>query len=175
MTDEFDKIWKKFLKNHWKMLVLWIVAAIVAGIGLIYVFLWLVGEAQVVGLVPELLGLWAMKHFIDFVLHLMNAPINKIAIENPIGCISTRIRKPDQYIQPYEFGEDASKKTCLWLKNLPKLKPTKYIEPRIINGKKRWANQTDSGQNRLGPSDDRWKKRSQTYRGLAQAMANQWK
>jgi hypothetical protein len=104
----------------------------------------------------------------------MAMPIDRIAIENPVGCISTRIRKADQYIQPHQFGEDASKKTGLWLKNLPKLVPTQQIAPRIVGGKKRWANQTDSGQNRLGPSEDRWKKRSQTYQGIADAMAEQW-
>lgn len=109
-----------------------------------------------------------------FVQLLMNAPINQIAIENPISVISSRIRKPDQVIQPWQFGHDASKKTCLWLKNLPPLKPTEIIEPRIINGKKRWGNQTDSGQNKLGPSDDRWKIRSETYPGIAQAIAEQW-
>jgi hypothetical protein len=84
-----------------------------------------------------------------FVKKLLAAPIERIALENPVGCISTRVRKPDQYIQPYEFGHDASKKTGLWLKNLPKLIPTKYVRPRrVINGKDRWGNQTDSGQNR---------------------------
>lgn len=109
-----------------------------------------------------------------FVRRLMDAPIQRIAIENPVGAISTRIRKPDQIIQPYQFGDDASKKTCLWLKGLPLLKHTQYVEPRIVNGKPRWANQTDSGQNRLGPSDDRWKERSKTYSGIANAMAQQW-
>jgi hypothetical protein len=109
-----------------------------------------------------------------FVRLLLDAPIPRIALENPIGCISTRIRKPEQVIQPYWFGDDASKATCLWLKNLPPLRPTKLIEGRIVNGKRRWANQTDSGQNRLGPSEDRWKKRSETYQGIAEAMAAQW-
>ena len=109
-----------------------------------------------------------------FVQLLMDAPIPRIAIENPISVISSRIRKPDQIVTPYEFGHDASKKTCLWLKNLPLLKPTKMIEPRIVNGKKRWGNQTDSGQNKLAPSDDRWKIRSETYEGIADAMAAQW-
>jgi hypothetical protein len=72
------------------------------------------------------------------------------------------------------FGHDASKKTCLWLKNLPKLKTTDYVQPRIVNGKLRWSNQTDSGQNRLAPSPDRWKDRSRTYEGIAAAMAAQW-
>lgn len=111
---------------------------------------------------------------LDFVRLLLDAPIKHIALENPIGCISSRIRPPDQIIQPYQFGEDASKATCLWLKNLPPLQHTKYVEPRIVDGKKRWSNQTDSGQNRLGPSPDRWKIRSKTYQGIADAMADQW-
>lgn len=111
---------------------------------------------------------------LEFVRMLINAPIPRIAIENPTGCISTRIRKPDQMIHPYQYGHDASKKTCLWLKNLPLLRPTEYVEPRIVDGKNRWANQTDSGQNRLTPSPDRWKIRSETYKGIARAMANQW-
>lgn len=105
---------------------------------------------------------------------LMDAPIAKIAIENPVSIISSRIRKPDQIIQPYEFGHNASKKTCLWLKNLPLLRPTEYVEPRIVDGKRRWANQTDSGQSNLPPSKDRWKLRSKTYQGIADAMADQW-
>lgn len=111
-----------------------------------------------------------------FAQALMLAPIERICIENPVSVISTRIRKPDQIIQPYEFGDDASKKTCLWLKNLPLLQKDSglYVEPRIVNGKKRWANQTDSGQNKLGPSTDRWKQRSKTYSGIAMAMATQW-
>lgn len=104
----------------------------------------------------------------------MNAPIEHICVENPVSCISTRIRGPDQIIQPYNFGHDASKKTCLWLRKLPLLVSTKYIPPRIVNGKKRWSNQTDSGQNILGPSKDRWKERSRTYQGIADAMAEQW-
>lgn len=111
---------------------------------------------------------------LDFVRLLLDAPIPKIAIENPVGVISTRIRPADQYVQPYQFGDDASKKTGLWLKGLPILVPTKLIPPRLINGKSRWGNQTDSGQNKLGPSDDRWKERSKTYPGLAAAMALQW-
>jgi hypothetical protein len=109
-----------------------------------------------------------------FVQRLMDAPIQRIAIENPVGAISTRIRKPEQIIQPYQFGDDASKKTCLWLKGLPVLTYTKFIEPRIVNGKPRWANQTDLGQNKLAPSVDRWKERSKTYQGIARAMAEQW-
>jgi hypothetical protein len=109
-----------------------------------------------------------------FVQMLMDAPIKRIAIENPVSVISSKIRKPDQVIQPYQFGHDASKKTCLWLKNLPALQQTQEIPPRVINGKKRWANQTDSGQNKLPPSKDRWKIRSETFQGIAIAMANQW-
>lgn len=111
---------------------------------------------------------------LQFVLDLMNADVSRIAIENPIGRIGTAIRPADQYVQPYEFGHDASKRTGLWLKGLPKLKPTQYVAPRIVNGRPRWANQTDSGQNRLGPSAERWKLRSNTYQGIACAMAEQW-
>ena len=106
-----------------------------------------------------------------FVLLLLDAPISRIALENPIGCISTRIRKPDQTIQPWQFGDDASKATCLWLKGLPTLVPTNVL-PLPPSG--RWANQTASGQNKLAPSANRWKERSKTYPGIAQAMAEQW-
>lgn len=111
---------------------------------------------------------------LDFVRRLLAAPIPKIALENPVGCISSQIRKPDQIIQPYHFGADASKATCLWLKGLPLLQGTEYCEPRMVNGRPRWDNQTDSGQNKLAPSADRWKLRSTTYPGIAQAMAVQW-
>lgn len=111
---------------------------------------------------------------LGFVRLLLEQPIPRIALENPVGCISSRIRKPDQIIQPYQFGDDASKKTCLWLKGLPLLRPTEYVEPRIVDGRKRWANQTDSGQNRLGPSPERARIRSLTYPGIAAAMASQW-
>lgn len=104
----------------------------------------------------------------------MELPIPLKAMENPIGCLSTRFRKPDQIVQPYQFGDDASKATCLWLEGLPLLVPTQYVPPRMVNGRPRWSNQTDSGQNRLGPSPDRWKVRSRTYPGLADAMAIQW-
>lgn len=111
---------------------------------------------------------------LEFVRALLNAPIPRIALENPIGCISTRIRPPDQTIQPWQFGHDASKATCLWLVGLPALRPTLHVEPRMVGPLKRWANQTDSGQNRLPPSADRWKIRSATYAGIAEAMADQW-
>lgn len=115
---------------------------------------------------------------LDFVRKLMYANSPRICIENPVSCISSAIRKPDQIIQPHNFGEDASKKTCLWLKGLPLLRPTINIPGRRVevNGKivERWDNQTDSGQNKLGPSEDRWKIRSRTYQGIADAMAEQW-
>lgn len=98
----------------------------------------------------------------------------KVAVENPIGRLSRLYRKPDQIIQPYQFGEDASKATCLWLKGLPLLRPTERVAGRIVNGRERWSNQTDSGQNRLGPSADRANRRSMTYPGIARAMAEQW-
>lgn len=111
---------------------------------------------------------------LDFVRKLMTAPIPMIAIENPAGRIGTAIRKDDQYVQPYQFGHDASKTTGLWLKGLPKLTPTKLVAGRVVNGKSRWGNQCDSGQSKLGPSADRWKLRSRTYEGIAEAMAEQW-
>jgi hypothetical protein len=97
-----------------------------------------------------------------FVQFLMDAPIKRIAVENPISIISSRIRKPDQIIQPWQFGHGETKATCLWLKNLPKLTPTNIVkgrEPRI---------------HKMPPSADRWKLRSETYVGIAQAMAQQW-
>lgn len=111
---------------------------------------------------------------LSFVRLLMDAPIPRIAVENPISIISSRIRKPDQIVQPWQYGHDASKATCLWLKGLPLLTPTQIVAPRIVDGRKRWSNQTDSGQNRLSPSEDRWKIRSATFSGIAQAMAKQW-
>lgn len=114
------------------------------------------------------------KESLEFVKRLLGSPIEKIALENPVGVISTYVRKPDQIIQPYDFGEDASKRTCLWLKGLPKLISTRYVEPRYVEGKARWSNQTDSGQSSLGPSETRWMDRSRTYKGIAGAMADQW-
>ena len=115
-----------------------------------------------------------------FVMNLMGEGfiahgIEKVCLENPVGRINTAYRKPDQTIQPYQFGHDASKTTCLWLKGLSKLMPTKFVLPsRIINGRKLWANQTPTGQNKLGPSPTRAMDRSRTYEGIAQAMADQW-
>ena len=116
---------------------------------------------------------------LDFVNMLMSQDIDKICIENPVSCISSRIRKPDQIIQPHWFGEDASKATCLWLKNLPLLVPTNSYPGREVvdkNGKikLRWGNQTDSGNNKLAPSEHRWKDRSRTFLGIAEAMAEVW-
>jgi len=120
----------------------------------------------------------AREEALDMVRLLLAAPIKKKAIENPRGVISTRIRPASQYIQPYDYGEDASKITGLWLENLPLLKPTKRVRGRIVmhNGKlvERWANQTDSGQNRLTPGPDRWKERARTYLGWSEAFAHQW-
>lgn len=108
---------------------------------------------------------------LTFVQRLLDAPIDRIALENPVGAISTRIRKPDCRIQPWQFGHSEQKQTCLWLKNLPVLTPTCVLE-KPASGY--WDNQTPSGQNRLGPSKDRWKERSRTYQGIADAMATQW-
>lgn len=166
-----------------------------------------------------------------FVCALLDAPIPRIALENPVGCIGTRIRKAVQFVQPWQFGHNASKTTCLWLKGLPCLKPTNIVPPsgwvsvrfasdlpacdccgepycdehqthywecqcvgptqdgyryKEVLGclfatdaqdgpqKMLWANQTPSGQNKMGPSPDRWKERSRTYEGIAKAMADQW-
>lgn len=106
--------------------------------------------------------------------------IPKRALENPKGVISSRIRKPDQWIQPYEFGHDVSKTTGLWLEDLPPLQkdPADYVEPRVIEykGKRvnRWGNQSPCGADRTGPSKDRGHKRSKFFRGIAAAMAQQW-
>ena len=139
------------------------------------------------------------KQAIKFFMKLVDAKIEKICIENPVGIMSTIYRKPDQYIQPYEFGDDASKKTGLWLKGLPKLTiyPALYVWPRMVcscgkvypydqefsagcpkcgpgHAKPRWANQCDSGQFKLGPSPDRAAIRAKTYQGIATSMALQW-
>jgi len=104
---------------------------------------------------------------VDFFLALWFAPIPRIALENPVGVLSTFVTRPDQIIHPWQFGHEESKKTCLWLKNLPPLAPTKVMMRRD-------RNLTKSGQNRLPPSKDRWKLRSRTYEGIARAMAEQW-
>lgn len=99
---------------------------------------------------------------LDFVRALLDAPIGKIALENPISIISSRIRKPDQIVQPWMFGHGETKATCLWLKNLPKLKPTDIVDGR------------EQRIHLLPPSPDRWKIRSKTYQGIADAIAQQW-
>ena len=99
---------------------------------------------------------------IRFFMEMVNAPIDRIAIENPIGIMSTEYKKPDQIIQPWQFGHGETKATCLWLKNLPKLKPTNIVEGR----KGRIHHEP--------PSPERWKNRSRTYHGIAEAMAEQW-
>jgi hypothetical protein len=99
---------------------------------------------------------------LGFVRMLMDAPVERIAIENPVGCISTRIRKPDQIIQPWMFGHGETKATCLWLKGLKKLEPENVVEGRE---NRIW---------RMPPSKTRWKERSRTYEGIAAAMARQW-
>ena len=111
------------------------------------------------------------KQALIFVKLLMDAPIEKICLENPVSVISSKISKPNQIIQPWQFGHPESKKTCLWLKGLPLLQHTNVLS-LPYNG--RWSNQTMSGQNKLSPSPDRWKNRSRTYTGIAQAMAEQW-
>lgn len=100
---------------------------------------------------------------IEFFLKLYEAPIPRIALENPIGVIPGYFRPPDQYIQPYEFGHPETKRTCLWLKNLPKLTPTNIVTPN-----------KDIDINRLNPTTFRWRLRSLTYPGIARAMAQQW-
>ena len=111
-----------------------------------------------------------------FVRTLATAPIPRICIENPMGAARSAIPAEWQYhaIHPWMFGDDASKATGLSLKGLPGLAATGFVAPRMVNGNPRWANQTDSGQNRLSPGPDRWKIRSRTYPGVANAIADQW-
>lgn len=97
-----------------------------------------------------------------FVRALMDAPIPMIAIENPVSIISSQIRKPDQTIQPWQFGHGEVKRTCLWLKGLPKLQPTDVVDGR------------EARVHKMPPSPLRWKERSRTYQGVADAMASQW-
>ena len=99
---------------------------------------------------------------LEFVQDLLDARIKRIALENPISIISSRIRKPDQIIQPWQFGHGETKATCLWLKNLPKLVPTNIVEGR------------EARVHRMPPGPDRWKERSRTFEGIAEAMADQW-
>lgn len=113
----------------------------------------------------------AREEAVAFVKALHDAPIARVAIENPVGALSTMWRKPDQTVQPWMFGNDASKATCLWLKGLPLLVPTDVLPG---GAKARRGNQTSNGQNKLPPTADRWKLRSLTYPGIAAAMAAQW-
>ena len=99
---------------------------------------------------------------LDFIARLMVANAERICIENPVSIISTRIRKPDQIVQPWQFGHGETKATCLWLKNLPKLVPTDVVEGR------------EARVHKMPPGPDRWKERSRTYQGIANAMAEQW-
>jgi hypothetical protein len=124
-----------------------------------------------------------------FIRRIWHAPIKRMAIENPIMLRYARLIikgvgegphvpylywPEPQIVQPHWFGDDASKATCLWTRNLPPLVPTRPVPPRYVNGRPRWANQTDSGQNRLGPSPTRGIDRARTYPGFAAAIAAQW-
>jgi len=102
------------------------------------------------------------KAALAFVSALLNAPISRIALENPVSIISSRIRKPDQMIQPWQFGHGETKATCLWLKGLAPLKPTEIVDGRVARVHK------------MPPGPNRWKERSRTYQGIADAMAEQW-
>ena len=112
---------------------------------------------------------------LDFIKLLMKAPIEKIAIENPVGVISTKIRKPEQIIQPYMFGHSESKKTCLWLKNLQPLQPTNIVEEeeRVVYASGKSMPRWYADAYKL-PPEERWKVRSATFPGIAKAMAEQW-
>lgn len=99
---------------------------------------------------------------LEFVRLLLEAPIPRIALENPVSIISSQIRKPDQVIQPWQFGHGETKATCLWLKGLPKLQPTNIVEGR------------EARVHLMPPGPDRWKERSRTFVGIAEAMAEQW-
>lgn len=141
----------------------------------------------------------AREHALQFVEILWSAPIERVAIENPVGCINTKMpfMPRPQWIQPWQYGHDASKTTGLWKRNLPDLNPTEIIDPRWTccgipldvelvgrygcancygNNKPlpRWGNQTNSGQSNVAPSKNRWKDRAKTYQGIAEAMGGQW-
>jgi hypothetical protein len=113
------------------------------------------------------------KQAASFFLGLYNAPCPKVCIENPVGYMNTHFRKPDQIINPFQFGHHERKRTCLWLRGLPLLQPTLLVQPEAptcidYTGKKRYS------VDKLSPSKDRWKLRSRTYKGIAEAMAQQW-
>ena len=111
---------------------------------------------------PEKIADGRQQQALDFVRLLMNAPIDRWCIENPVSVISSAIRPPDQIIQPWEYGHGEVKATCLWLKNLPRLKPTDCVEGR------------EPKVHMMPPGPDRWKERSRTFQGVANAMGNQW-
>lgn len=110
----------------------------------------------------------------QFFMQFANAKCERIAIENPIGVVSTWFRKPDQIIQPYEYGHPAKKSTCLWLKNLPKLEPTNIVEPELVQYKCKNGKTATFSADYGGGNAGRGKRRSKTYRGIAEAMADQW-
>lgn len=110
---------------------------------------------------------------IEFVLFLLNAPVPRVCVENPVGVLNTRLRPgPDQIINPFQFGHEERKRTCLFLENLPLLHPTRVVTPE--GGYKRWNGKKVYFVDRQGPSPDRWKIRSRTFPGIAAAMAEQW-
>ena len=112
---------------------------------------------------------------VDFFMALVNAPIPKIAVENPVCIMSTKYRKPDQIINPFQFGDAVPKKTCLWLKNLPLLSPTDIVEPKYIIGKRDGKKYSEIHYMSVGKDpDERSKLRSKTFPGIAKAMADQW-
>ena len=115
-----------------------------------------------------------MQEALDFVQALMDAPIDKIAIENPISVISSKIRKPDQIIQPHHYGHPHKKSTCLWLKNLPLLVPTQHVDVEYVisSGGKKWSKWF--WDTSIMPVAERSKARSKTFEGIAEAMADQW-
>jgi hypothetical protein len=111
---------------------------------------------------------------VQFFLDLFEAPIRHIAVENPVGIISTRFRKPDQYVHPYHFGDPHSKKTGLWLKNLPKLEPTNVVKPEMYVYKDGREDPIWHVESMKLPPDERSRVRSKTFQGMANAMADQW-
>jgi len=149
---------RELLRMHWDILIGFPPCTYVCGSGLHW-------NARTPGRAEK------SKEAIEFFRLLWSANVEKIALENPVGILSTAIRKPDQVVQPWQFGHPESKATCLWLKSLRPLVPTKVL-PLPECG--HWENQTRSGQNKLGPGKDRAKLRSLTYSGIAEAMAAQW-
>lgn len=119
---------------------------------------------------PEKIADGRQQRALDFVHALMDAPCDRICVENPISVISSKIRKPDQIIQPWMFGHPEKKSTCLWLKGLPKLKTTNDVSEDMKNLPKSVTDRI----HRMPPGPERWKERSRTYQGIADAMAEQW-